>query len=228
MMTRPPKQRVRWGDFPASTLLVMSVAAAVFGLVLTAVSKGRLSLLDHSLVSAASKPGLNGLILQAVRDFSAFGSVAVVTVLLIGATLSLSRDRDRSSALTIVVTAIGAQISAEIAKALIDRPRPELLPHAVYSFSDSFPSGHAALAAAAFPTMAWALTARSTISEQNAAMALAVVLAGLVGASRVVLGVHWPTDVIAGWSLGAIWACSGMLAISASRHRKQSQARTPR
>jgi undecaprenyl-diphosphatase len=90
----------------------------------------------------------------------------------------------------------------EVLKALVLRPRPELWPRLVLQGGSSFPSGHAIASAAFFPLLAW-LAARRHPRLLPAALALAVALSLFVGLGRLYLGLHWPTDVLAGWMLGA-------------------------
>jgi undecaprenyl-diphosphatase len=88
-----------------------------------------------------------------------------------------------------------------------DRPRPDLVPHGTWVYSASFPSGHAMVSAITYLTLG-ALLARLHRPPALKAffLALAIVLTVLVGLSRVYLGVHWPTDVVAGWAAGSVWA----------------------
>src|SRR5215510_15424411 len=98
----------------------------------------------------------------------------------------------------------GGLVVASLIKDLVARPRPDILMHSVYVSSFSFPSGHAMMSAVTYLTLG-ALTAREFKRPLLKAyvMALAVIVTLLVGLSRVYLGVHWPSDVLAGWSLGA-------------------------
>jgi undecaprenyl-diphosphatase len=97
----------------------------------------------------------------------------------------------------------GAQFVSESLKAIFHRPRPELVPHEVAVYSASMPSGHAMLAATAFFSIACAFSEAASFKKERAfVFGVAGVLTFLVGASRVYLGVHWPTDVIAGWLAG--------------------------
>jgi undecaprenyl-diphosphatase len=96
-----------------------------------------------------------------------------------------------------------ARLFTELQKYWIARVRPELEPHLVVVKSMSFPSGHATSSMVFFVMTALVLTQGSR--WRNAAVGIAVVLALLVGLSRVMLGVHWPSDVVGGWAFGLMW-----------------------
>ena len=102
---------------------------------------------------------------------------------------------------------IGGAILTNLLKNVFARPRPDLVDHLVAVHSMSFPSGHAMGAAATFLTLG-ALLARTERKKvvRGYIFAVAGLLTLMVGFSRVFLGVHYPTDVLAGWTLGAAWA----------------------
>ena len=100
------------------------------------------------------------------------------------------------------IVLIGRGLS-EAQKYWIARARPELEPHLVTVKTSSFPSGHATSSMVFFLTIALALTARSR--WRRLAVAGAILLSVLIGVSRVMLGVHWPSDVIGGWAFGMLW-----------------------
>lgn len=144
---------------------------------------------------------------EIVRDFTALGSGAVLALvtLAVAGFLALQR-RIRSMVLLLVATGAGAMLSS-LLKLGFDRPRPELVPHETLVYSASFPSGHSMMSAVVYLTLG-ALLARVQpgIRIKAYVLSLALLVTLLVGVSRVYLGVHWPSDVAAGWAAGAAWA----------------------
>ncbi|MCT2560197.1 phosphatase PAP2 family protein [Tsuneonella sp. YG55] len=149
----------------------------------------------------------------AMVDFTSLGSTAVLTLItfLVAGYLVAIR-KFAMSAFLVASIAVGAIVNFLIKLALA-RPRPELVPHLVTVNSASFPSGHSMSSATVYLTLA-ILLARSEDSRRvrSYLIACAILLTLLVGTSRVYLGVHWPSDVLAGWSVGAMWAAGCALA----------------
>jgi len=141
------------------------------------------------------------------RDFTALGGNAVLTLLTLAVVGFLALEGKGRMAIVLIVATLGALSLSTVLKHYIDRDRPTLVPHGSVVYTASFPSGHSMLAASTFLTMA-ALLIRTLKNRRIKAYILlvAVVTTILVGVSRVYLGVHWPTDVIAGWTAGAGWA----------------------
>ncbi len=110
--------------------------------------------------------------------------------------------RQRSRALALVATVTGGRLLIEILKIAVSRPRPAIDNHPVAVFSQSFPSGHAGNSMMTYGALALFLLPERW---RAAGLAAAVVLSALIGATRPILGVHWPTDVLGGWTLGALW-----------------------
>jgi len=102
----------------------------------------------------------------------------------------------------IAITMFGRAVS-ELQKYWIARPRPDLETHLVIVKTSSFPSGHANSSMIFFLTLA--LVTSAGTRWRGVAVALGVFVSLLVGLSRVMLGVHWPSDVIGGWALGMVW-----------------------
>lgn len=147
---------------------------------------------------------------EAMRDVTALGGFTVLTLVTIVAVVTLMRARRWRKALGMATVALGAELTSDVLKLAYARPRPDLVPHGSYVYSNSFPSGHSTLSVAIYFTLAALLAAgavRPSCRRMIYMVAGSVVL--MIGASRVYLGVHWPTDVAAGWALGSIWALIG-------------------
>lgn len=115
-----------------------------------------------------------------------------------------------------LVVGVSTFLLQEGLKRLVARPRPELWPR-LYTWSPlgntesfAFPSGHALVSASLYPLLAFVLTRRSRVPVRRAALAMGVLVAFWIGFGRLYLGVHWPTDVLAGWALGAAQAALAM------------------
>lgn len=141
------------------------------------------------------------------RDLTALGGVAVITLITLMVAGFFLLARQWRTAVYMLATVGGGVLVSGLAKSLFDRPRPDLVPHGSMVYTSSFPSGHSMMAAVAFLTLG-VLIARlqDRRSLKIYVMAVAVFLTLLVGVSRVYLGVHWPTDVAAGWLAGGAWA----------------------
>ncbi|MBC7784209.1 MAG: phosphatase PAP2 family protein [Burkholderiales bacterium] len=141
------------------------------------------------------------------RDLTALGGIAVLSLMTAAVCGYLVFMKKYHALVLLLVATAGALLLSTALKSVIDRPRPALVEHRSYVITRSFPSGHAMLSAAVYLTMG-ALLARLTNRRvlKLYYLGVAMVLTGLVGISRVFLGVHWPTDVLAGWSAGLVWA----------------------
>lgn len=150
---------------------------------------------------------------EMARDFTALGGVGVLMILTLAVCGFLVLDRKNHAALLVLVAVGGALALSSLLKYGFQRPRPDLVPHGSYVYTSSFPSGHSMMAAATYLTLG-ALLARVQPRRRLKAYLLgsALLLTVVVGFSRVYLGVHWPTDVLAGWTAGGVWALSGWLA----------------
>jgi undecaprenyl-diphosphatase len=168
---------------------------------------------DEALLLAFRDPGnlfdpVGPVWLQIIfRDITSLGGHAVVTLITLAVIGYLLMDGKRAAAVLVVGSVGGGALLSSLLKLGIDRPRPDLVAHLVEVNTASFPSGHATLAAVTYLTLGALL---SRVEARRRAkiyvLAVAVALAFLIGISRIYLGVHWPTDVLAGWCVGSAWA----------------------
>ncbi|WP_421915229.1 phosphatase PAP2 family protein [Mesorhizobium sp.] len=157
----------------------------------------------------------------AVRDITSLGSASVLVLITAAVIIYLLLVRRWGTALFMFVAVAGGQVLSSLLKFGIDRPRPELVSHLVNETSLSFPSGHAMLSAVTYLTLG-SLAARFLHGRTTKiyVLALAVLTTLLVGVSRIYLGVHWPSDVLAGWCAGFAWAMLCWLVARALQRRK--------
>lgn len=203
-------RRVPWPIVIAAAVALLLLGVIWFG---HEIMDGDAAELDRAIILAMRVPGNPAQPLgphwlpSAVRDVTALGSTTVLTlVVLVTASFLSLRRRFRSALLVLGATALGA-LAVTLVKALIARSRPDLVERLMEEASHSFPSGHAANSAIVYLTLATLLfpVVRGW-RMRGFVLAVAMLLVGLIGISRVYLGVHWPSDVLAGWAFGACWA----------------------
>jgi len=152
---------------------------------------------------------------EAMRDLTALGGFTVLTLVAVVGILAFLLHGKRRHAMTLAITAVVAEVGSEQLKLLYGRPRPSLVPHGVYVYSGSFPSGHSMLSATVYLTLAMLI---ASLEPQRSLKVLTFLVAAVVvvavGVSRVYLGVHWPSDVLAGWCAGATCALAAWWALS--------------
>jgi len=144
---------------------------------------------------------------QVMVDVTALGGETVLTLAVVLTAGFLAASRHLLAAALVLAGTITGSIAVALAKNLVGRERPALVDHLVEVSSMSFPSGHAANSAIIYLTIA--LVSVQVIPHRAARWFLfgaTLLLVAAIGTSRVYLGVHWPSDVLAGWSFGALWA----------------------
>lgn len=205
----------------AVILWILLVLAALWGFAETAdeVMEGDLQQFDEWVVRAMRQPDdparpVGGTVLLTIaRDITALGGFTLLILITLVVLGLLLLQRKKSAAwLVFSATALGMGLS-QLLKNLFARERPDLVPHLVTVSTASFPSGHAMLSAIVYLTLG-VLLARFLGRRRLKVyvLTIAVLLSLLIGISRVYLGVHYPTDVLAGWSAGAAWALLCLLA----------------
>lgn len=217
----PPQSRsalLRWGrrHVEASSLILLTlIIAAVWAAAELAdeVVEGDTASLDRDILLLLRTPGdlsdpIGPWWLEEMgRDFTALGGVAVLTLTTVAVSLFFLLRHRWTTTLYIALTVGGGIVLSGIAKEFFDRPRPDLVPHGSLVHTASFPSGHSMMAAVAYLSLG-VLIARfqPRLVLKVYILTLAVLVTLLVGISRVYMGVHWPTDVAAGWLIGGAWA----------------------
>jgi undecaprenyl-diphosphatase len=205
----PRQSRWRW-----PLLIVAAVGALGLSLRLVDdIALGRSLKIDTSLILALRRPGhLDEPIgppwlLQSAIDISALGGFTLQWLFGASSVLFLTLVKQKAEAAWLAFSIVGASLLNFLFKLSLDRPRPELVPHLVKVTNASFPSGHAMISAAIYLTIAIMLSEAQTRRRARLyLMGLAGVTVLLIGCSRIYLGVHWPSDVLAGWCFGSVWA----------------------
>lgn len=201
-------------------LMICAVAVWAFFEISDQVMAGSTAALDRAVLLALRNPADladplgPSWIEEMMRDFTGLGGVGVLTLITVGAVGYLVLLKKYRAALAVTVAVVGGIILSTLVKMGFDRPRPDLVSHGSYVYTASFPSGHSMMAAVVYLTLA-AMVARVQSSWRVKIYLLtsALTITLLVGASRVYLGVHYPTDVLAGWAAGAAWALLSWLVL---------------
>ncbi len=184
----------------------LAVSAIVFLMALGSVTElGTTVRSDHSLFDFVITHR-SAWITHIARFFTALGSGWVVAPVTTFAVIVLAFRGRLAIAGVLAASTIGTALSVSLVKALVDRSRPPIGDHLVNAIGAAFPSGHAAQSVACYAALAWVVTGLTrSRSIRAGAWSIAAVIALGVGWSRVYLGVHWPSDVVGGWSLAGAW-----------------------
>ena len=201
-------------------LIGAGIAAAAIALVLAGGALvGRVPFgFDRAILTGLRAWGGPAWLPAAAVNVTALGSGVVLTIVVTAAVGLLLVQRLPLTAAAIAVACWSGGRVVDLTKTFFARARPELVPHLVPASSASFPSAHAASSALCYFTLA---ALASQVTRDRAAKrylaGIAILLVAMIGASRVYLGVHWPSDVIAGWCFGTLWALGWWLATAATR-----------
>lgn len=200
-----------WRIDPRHALIGAAVCWAGFAAMVVMVETGRTGWLDSTGLLFWRDGDLRPLgpawLLEGVRDVTALGGVLLRNIIVVAALFALLVLRMRREALVLFGTVIGGWLANTAVKALVGRPRPDIVPHLTEAGGASFPSGHSFNAAVVYIAIALAFAAMTPRQPVRVTIiAGAALLAMAIAWSRVWLGVHFPSDVIAGWLGGAGWA----------------------
>ena len=212
--------------------LLVAAGAFVFLTLASEVFEGESFAVDRWLLSALRSPSNPALpigpiwLRSLMIDVTALGGVSVLTLITaIAAGYLLAVRKVATAGFLVGAIACGAVVST-ILKSIFARPRPELVAHLVEVHSTSFPSGHAMNSAITYLTIG-VLLARAEEDRRVRIylLTVAIGLTLLIGSSRVYLGVHWPSDVIAGWCVGGAWAI--LCSLAARRLQRRNRIEPP-
>jgi len=215
--------------FPHLAGLVLAVAALLaFAGIAAEMLEGETLGFDRAVLLALRHPDAPydpigpRWVTEVARDVTGLGGNAILFFVTLAVAGYLALVRKRAAALLVIVTVGGGMALSTLLKLAFQRPRPDLVPHGAEVYTASFPSGHAMLSAVTYLTLA-ALLIQVQVQwrAKTYVLALAILVTLLIGVSRVYLGVHWPTDVLAGWCIGAAWALLCWLAALALQRNRQ-------
>jgi undecaprenyl-diphosphatase len=178
--------------FPLAIALLALIGLAVLLL------GGPQTRVDPGVLAAFAEPGL----VPAARLLTRLGDGSTVLAASVAAAAWLLLNGHRRRAILLLVILASQRLLVEAMKAGFDRARPDVEGHHVAVHSMAFPSGHSANAMAVWLAIALLATGRRL---RHPAVALAIAVALIVGVCRMILQVHWPSDVAGGWAFGAAW-----------------------
>lgn len=168
---------------------------------------------DRAILLALRQPGHletpigPAWIEQSAIDISALGGFTLLWLLGAASLGFMVYVGRRAEAAWLGASLVGASLINAALKAILNRPRPEVVPHLTFVANASFPSGHAMISTAVYLTLGIMLAeTQARASARAYLVGFAGLLVVLIGCSRIYLGVHWPSDVVAGWCFGALWA----------------------
>ena len=226
-LTLPPRG---WRITPRHALSAALVCWGTFALVVVLVLSDRLGGFDSAglrffRTGPESVPvGPPGL-LEAVRDLTALGGVLLRNLFALIAIAALLLVRLRREATLLAATILSGWVVNTLIKVLVGRPRPTIVSHLAEAGGSSFPSGHSFNSAVVYMGIALALAALSARRGVRwSLIAGAAILTALIALSRVWLGVHYPSDVLAGWLGGTAWALPASALLSRPAKHLADQA----
>ena len=211
--------------FALAAIVVTIIAAWCFLEIADEVTEGNTRQLDEWIVRSLRHPTdpSNPLgptwLENVIRDLTALGGVTVLVLVIATVAGYLWIRRAYHSIWFVLSASLGGLLLSILLKAIFHRPRPSLTPYLTHGAFSSFPSGHSMNSAVVYFTLGLLLAQLSDRTRLKAYfIAVATLLTVLVGMSRVYLGVHYPTDILAGWTAGATWA--GLCWLVAGRLRR--------
>jgi undecaprenyl-diphosphatase len=231
-----------WRRFPRQgrsqglPISVLTIAALllVFGLIAQELSEKEPLAFDQKLILALRNPTHPSAPIgpawfqEMARDITSLGGRIVLGIMTAGIVGYLLLTHRPAAAWLMLGAVLGGVALNDLLKLAFARPRPDFVTYAARLFSSSFPSGHATVSAIAYLTIG-ALLARlhASVTIRVYIISIAVLLILLIGMSRVYLGVHYPSDVLAGWCIGTAWAMGCWVFMTWLQHRGRVEPPDP-
>ncbi len=193
--------------------IVVGAGICIFAVVAQLVANGWTQSFDESFIRAMrhaddpAQPIGPAWLNQLAREITALGSYSALSLVVLLSTLFLTLAGEKVASRKLSGAALSGYAVMMLLKRIIQRPRPEIVAHLTDFHSTSFPSGHSMMSAVVYLTLAFQLLRIVKDVRLRATILFsAALLTTLVGVSRVFLGVHFPTDVLAGWTAGLVWS----------------------
>lgn len=220
----------RWATIPVVLMAVIGSGIYVFLELADEISENEIRAVDRALfllfreTADIEDPLGPPWFEEAVAEITALGGYPILVIVVLAVIGFLIVVGKRGPALYVALSVGLGTVVGQALKMLYDRPRPDIVEHLVSINTASFPSGHATMSTIVYLTLA-SLIVRlvDQVSARVYVLVVAVLLALAIGLSRIYLGVHWPSDVAAGWAIGVVWASLSWLIVGALRFRRASR-----
>ncbi|MFT3788053.1 MAG: phosphatase PAP2 family protein [Tepidisphaeraceae bacterium] len=231
---RLPHWLARHGWAPITAALLFVAGVWLFYGIADEVREGDTQRFDERVVRALRRPdnlsqpiGPKWLV-EVGRDVTALGGMAVLTLVTMGVCGYLAVARRWRTMVFVILATTGGLLLSLWLKGLFDRERPSVVPHLDEVFTSSFPSGHAMLSSIVYLTHGTLLMrVVKPWRLRLYILSIALLLPLLIGLSRVYLGVHYPTDVLAGWTAGLAWGLGCWSVTQFLQHRGNLEPEPP-
>lgn len=210
-----------------------AVAVVVLGLVAIVLTE---AVVHHKALDGLDGPFRDwvidhrtGFVTEVMVNASRFGSTPSLVVVALATAAWLAWKGRGSDSLLVIGGSVGAFALGPVLKAVVERPRPALSEHVVFVNSWSYPSGHSLNSMAVLGLLTVLAVRGQSGPVRRAALAvLGAFLVVVVGFSRVYLGVHWPSDVLAGWLIGVLWLTICFTIVHLARGNTRRSGTVPR